>query len=109
MIYVIGSVSQEEDIKKVADYFRNYFKDKGGFTVEYVKKEPEKSLVTLILECFNKIQESDTVVAVKKPDGSYGTGTTYEICFAKFIGKEVIEISVNDIEELESKWNKNKK
>ena len=93
MLYIIGSVKQEHEIREVA----NYFKNKEGFAVEHVKAEPDIPLPTLILECFNKISKADGIVAVKKPDGSYGTGTTYEICFAKFIGKDVIEMSIDDL------------
>lgn len=97
MLHIIGSVKQERDIREVANYFQNI----EGFAVEYEKAEPDKSLNTLILDCFKKISKADGIVAVKKPDGSYGTGTTYEICFAKFIGKDVIEMSVNDLNDPE--------
>lgn len=93
MLYVIGSVKQEHDIREIA----NYFKNKEGFDVKYVKAEPDESLTDLILDCFDIISKSEIIVAVKKPDGSYGTGTTYEICFANFIGKEVIEMSIDDL------------
>lgn len=93
MLFVIGSIQYEENIKKVAEYFR----EKEGFVVEYVKPEPNVELSTLILQVFKNIDKSDAVVAVKKPDGTYGYGTLYEIQFAIFIDKEVIEVSPDDI------------
>ena len=40
-------------------------------------------------EAFQKISEADSIVAVQKEEGGLGEGATYEVTFAKFIGKKV--------------------
>lgn len=37
----------------------------------------------------SRISEADSIVAVQKEEGGLGEGTTYEVAFAKFIGKKV--------------------
>ncbi len=83
-IYVIGSVKQEEDLIKVVDIYCEAYRP---CDVEKVVASEHASLDKLIAECYKKISEADLIVAVSKPDGSYGDGTTYEIEFTKFIGK----------------------
>lgn len=82
--YVIGSMSCADKIREVAKYL-----EEAGCDVEYVKPQPEKDLSDLILECYKHIFEADEIVAVSKADGSYGTGTMYEIGFAQFLDKKV--------------------
>lgn len=84
-IFVIGSLSRETEIKRVAEYY-----SKLGHEVEYVKRQSDKTFVELVCEAFRKISGADLIVAVQKEDGGLGDGTTYEVTFARFIGKEVI-------------------
>lgn len=86
-LYIIGSLSQEEAIKSIADYYIGTER----YRVRYVKKEPQKSLKSIIQKCFLNIVWADRVIAVPKSDGTYGEGVTYEIVFAKLIGKRVDE------------------
>lgn len=37
----------------------------------------------------SQISEADSIVAVQKEEGGLGEGATYEVAFAKFIGKKV--------------------
>ena len=83
-IFVIGSLSREKEIKRVAEYYQ-----KLGHEVNYVRKQPDKDFTTLVNEVFQKIYEADSIVAVQKEEGGLGEGTTYEVAFAKFIGKTV--------------------
>lgn len=83
-IFVIGSLAQEEDIKKAAEYYKST-----GNDVEYVSKRPNMALKELVTEAFDKIYEADKVIAVPKRDGSFGTGVTYEMAFAKFVGTPI--------------------
>lgn len=84
-IYIIGSVAQADEIKSWADYYIGT----GRYRVRYVKKEPEKSLKDLVDECFLNIIWADRVIVIPKPDGTVGQGVTYEMAFAKFLGKRV--------------------
>lgn len=84
-VFVIGSLSYEEEIKKVA----SFFKEEMGDEVDHVRKQPEKSLEILIKESFESISKADRIVAVKKPNGTFGDGTLYEMAFANFIGKPI--------------------
>ena len=82
-VYIIGSLSQEQDIEAVADYF-----EQRGDTVKCVRKEsPYKPFAMIVDECFRNIRWADLVVALKKSDDSFGPGTTYELAYARTIGK----------------------
>ena len=79
-IFIVGSISQEEQIKKLADKFN---------TTMYVKHQPNKSFKQLVSEAFTNIEEADLIIAVKKPDGTFGEGTTYELEYARRLGKRI--------------------
>lgn len=87
-IYVIGSVSQANQIKRVADEYI-----KLGNDVRYVKPE-DKDLAELIHLCFLTIEAwADMVVVVPKSCArvlDIGHGTMYEIEFAKRVKKPVV-------------------
>ena len=83
-IFVIGSLSQEDEIEKTSQYYENL-----GYIVDHVRKQPSKAFPDLVNEAFRKIYEADQIVVVPKKDGSFGEGVTYEITFAKFVGKPI--------------------
>lgn len=83
-IFIIGPVSREKEIQIVAEYYRSLNHD-----VDHVRKQPDKDFTTLVYEAFQKISEADYIVAVQKEEGGLGEGTTYEVAFARFIGKKV--------------------
>lgn len=61
-----------------------------GCKVDHVRKQPDKNFEDLVWEAFQKIYEADLIVAIQKEEGGFGEGITYEVAFARFIGKEVI-------------------
>lgn len=80
-VFIIGSITCFPIIENLALLLRNF---RSEFEeVDYVRPQGDKTLSILIKECYEKIQRSDCVIAVTKPDGSFGEGTTYEIEFAK--------------------------
>lgn len=83
--YIIGSMSCAEKIADVA----KYLKEAHCYDVDYVKPQPDKSMDDLIMECYRHISKVDEVIVVPKPDGTIGTGTMYEMGFAKFLGKKI--------------------
>lgn len=83
-VFVIGSLPCAERIKTIADMYLEL-----GDDVEFVKEQPEKRLEVLVDEAFDSISKADRIVAVAKCDGSFGQGTTYEMAFAKFLGKPI--------------------
>lgn len=84
-LYIIGSISQKEQIKNTAQYYI----ETGRYKVRYVKEEPNVSFPALIYRCFLNILWADRIYAIPKPDGTLGTGVTYEMVFAKLLGKWV--------------------
>lgn len=92
-IYIIGSLSQAKLIKKLAKQLK---KENLHFNVKYAHKK-KKSIETIIHDCFDKITSSNHIVAVTKPDGSFGRGTLYEIEFAKRIDKPIYFVNPKDI------------
>lgn len=83
-IFIIGSLSREKRIEETAKFLRSI-----GCNVDHVRKQPDKDFTTLVYEAFQKISEADSIVAVQKEEGGLGEGTTYEVAFARFIGKDV--------------------
>lgn len=85
--FVIGSVSQERDIKLLAGYFKAYnIYNK----VDHVCKEDEVPLAALINKAFEKIEKSDHIHVVLKPNGKpVGNGTAYEMVYALRNNKDI--------------------
>lgn len=81
--FVIGSLSQEKQIKKLAISLMD------KYYVYFVEKQPEKSFEVLVKDTFDNISFCDVIFVLLKPDGTIGQGTTYEVEFAKRIGKKV--------------------
>ena len=86
---IIASLRQEDDIKKVADKYK-----KLGYIVDYPIKQPDKELSRIIEDYLYKISLADSVVAITKPDGTFGVGATYEIAFARYLNKPITIITV---------------
>lgn len=84
--FVIGSMSCADEIREVAEYLKGV-----GCDVNYVRPQPERNLSELIIECYKHIYEADDIIAVPKADGSFGTGTMYELGFAEFLGKRIFK------------------
>ena len=59
-VFIIGSVSMEEELKKVADMYASL-----GLEVDYPRKSC-MSLCNCIMKAFRKIEEAELVVAVPK-------------------------------------------
>lgn len=97
-IYIIGSISDNnknyiiECVKMTTAYLLNdtFCDEKTSENLRYVKPEPNKDIQTLISERYSNIEWADMIVAVTKPDGSIGVGTSYEIEYANRIGKFVV-------------------
>lgn len=92
-ICIIGSLSQANLIKKLAKQLE---KENLHFNVKYVHKK-KKPIETIIHDCFDTIASSHHIIAVKKPDNSFGRGTLYEIEFAKRIDKQIYFVNPKDI------------
>lgn len=95
-IYIIGSLSQAKLIKKLAKQLKT---ENWHFNVKYVHKK-KKSIEKIIQNCFDKITSSNHIVAVTKPDGSFGRGTSYEIEFAKRMGTPIYIVNPKDIKDV---------
>lgn len=85
-IYIIGSLSQANQIKKVADSIKDA-------DVRYVYPESDKTFNECVSTCFDNIEWADSIYAVLKPDGTIGQGITYELEYAKRLNKEIQYIS----------------
>lgn len=90
-VYIIGSLSQESQIKKFAKKLSSI-----GNDVKYVFSQPDKDFQDLVTECFDYIEWADKIYAILKNDGSIGKGTAYEIEYAKRLKKQIILIDTNN-------------
>lgn len=84
-VVIIASLSQEDDINDVKDYYLSL-----GYLVDYPKAQfNNKSFREIVEDYFYRISLADKVVAITKDDGSFGEGSTYELAFAKFLNKPI--------------------
>lgn len=83
-LYIIGSLTQSDKIEIVANYYKMF-----GHIVDYPKREANKSFDKIVDDCFSQINLADKIVVVRKEDGTLGEGSTYEVAFAKFLGKDI--------------------
>ena len=83
-IVIIASLSQEDEIKKVADGYK-----KMGHLVDYPVKQQNKEFSRIVEDYLYRIGVADKVVAITKADGTFGEGATYEIAFAKYLNKPI--------------------
>ena len=83
-IYIIGSMSNYDKIKKVVDCL-----ERQGQQPRYAQPSTD-DLPTCIERCYTNIDWANVIIAVPKDDGTFGNGVTYEIAYAKHIGKKVI-------------------
>ena len=81
--FIIGSSQQEAEIQQLAADMQNKYK------VNYITKQTDKSFEELVSYAFTNIENSDLIVAIKKPDNTIGQGTTYELEFAKRLRKQI--------------------
>lgn len=86
-IFVVGSLSYEDDLKIVTTLFSTQEN-----IVRRVRRQPDKSIDIVIKDTLDDVSRADKVIAVAKPDGTFGEGTTYVMEFAKHIHKPVIYI-----------------
>ena len=83
-VYVIGSLCQEMAIMNIVNRISK------TSDVRYVYKKSVKNFSEIASENFANIEWADVVIAVPQFDGTFSSGTSYEIEYAKRIGKRVI-------------------
>lgn len=83
-VIIIASLSQEEDIIDVAMDYKSQ-----GYLVDYPMKQPDADFSRIVEDWFYRISLADKVVAITKDDGTFGEGVTYELAFARFLGKSI--------------------
>ena len=88
-IFIIGSIKQEEKIKNIAKLLKDTM---NNAEIRHVKKEPLKDELKLINQAYDNIEWADTVIVVTKENGKIGNGTTYEMLYADRLGKKLIKM-----------------
>lgn len=83
-VCILASLSQQSDIEEAVKHYKSH-----GALVDYPMKQPYKTLLEIDLDYMYRIASADKIVAVSKHDGSFGESVTYEMAFAKFLGKDV--------------------
>ena len=82
-IFIIGSMSQISQIMAARDRLQE---------INYVVRIPNVTnphLKDCVDECFKNIQWCDELLVIAKSDGTVGESVTHEICFAKYLHKEI--------------------
>ena len=85
-VYIIGTLTRKEAIERAALHYLN-----AGYSVMMVSERPNMTKESVIIDCFQKINDADFVVAVPHSYGEYGEGTLYETAYAKMINKRVVK------------------
>jgi hypothetical protein len=91
-VIIIASLSQEDEIKKVADIY-----EKIGITVAYPTRQQNKEFSQIVEDYLYRISMADKVVAITKDDGTFGEGAIYEIAFAKYLNKPIEILNTEQI------------
>lgn len=86
--FIIGSLSQESQIKEIAEILSH------KINVSYVHKEEGVNLASLISNAFDNIDKADIIIALGKSNGDIGDGTLYELEYAKRMNKKIYVINV---------------
>ncbi len=89
-IYIIGSMTQADYIQSFASYlsFPNV-------SVDYVHPEPYMPFSQCIEQCYALIDKADVLIAISKPDGSFGDGVMYELAYASHTNPRKLRITVD--------------
>lgn len=88
-IYIIGSMSQIEGIRALAKELKNKKNE------VRVPNPVNISLQDCVNECFKNIQWCDELIVVRKLDATIGESVIHEICFAKFLHKQISFINMS--------------
>ena len=83
-VIIIASLSQEDEIKKVADIYK-----KVGHIVDYPKRQQYKDFSRIVEDYLYRISLADAVIAITKDDGTFGECSIYEIAFARYLNKPI--------------------
>lgn len=98
-IFIIGSLKQNKELEKLACILTSL-----NHTVVYAKDvngTPHELDIPIIRNTYDTIQWAEKVIALKKPDGTFGHGTLYEIAYAESIGKAVDYAIYKDVSLIE--------
>ena len=88
--FIIGSVTSSKHDIINAERMANSFKYITSRPIFPGENGGDLDKIALITRAIELIHESDLVVVVPKPDGTYGDGTLYEWSLAKFWRKEIV-------------------
>lgn len=86
---IIGSLSCSSEILKAAEFFRKELQ----FDVVHdpiANNVGDHTLTTVQRRYIDYISEADVIVLVRKPDGSIGESTSYELALCDFFQKPVV-------------------
>lgn len=81
-ICILASLSQQSAIEKAVQHYKSQ-----GCLVDYPIEQHDKTLFELDFDYICRIAAADMVVAIPKPDGSFGESVTYELAVAKYLDK----------------------
>ena len=93
-IVFLGSVKQEDQMKKIAKEFQDHYSAVYGECVDITipSKDVGKDRFELAIKWYNLMDEANLIIVIPKPDLSVGEAVSYELAYAKknFPGKILI-------------------
>lgn len=87
-ITFIGSLTQEGEMHEAAKKIRSMYKE--VIQIHIPGRLQGMTFEEIVTYWYENIKKSDLVIAFPKEDGRFGEGSTYEISFARLIGKLVL-------------------
>lgn len=82
-IYIVGSMSQISEIRATRDRLQEKNCD------VRIPNVTNPQLKDCVAECFKNIEWCDELLVIAKLDGTVGESVAHEICFAKYLHKEI--------------------
>lgn len=90
-IYIVGSVSEPERLEAAKTIF-----NQDNCEIVIPDKNDKMLLEELFIRGIDRIKQADVVYVLHKRDGSIGVNTTWEKCIAISLGKETIDLELED-------------
>lgn len=83
-ICILASLSQKSTIEEAVRHYKQQ-----GCLVDYPVEQSDKTLFEIDFDYICRIASADMVMAIPKPDGSFGESVTYELAVAKYLDKPI--------------------
>lgn len=97
VICILSSLSQQGDIERLASYCETDVDGASNIIFSPQKCRDDESLIEHYRHYIEHIKDSDLIIAISKPDGTFGEAVSYEIAIAKTFDKIIRYITPTEL------------